>query len=268
MPMMNELIQFKHYVDSPRIEADYALGLAAKLERAAPADIEPHERQALDGVVTHADMVAEVRTQRERFSAPKIAPYRFAVTTAFTSLHDALVAISNVDPGVSDHGTRARAVIAKLFPVGVTFVKAAALPVWSEAKRILRRVDEEELADEIDALVGAALLANARKATRELADAVGVGEHVTETPRPGTLRDKLFAFRRALGAYGRALAAKVRDDDPASVERFLAAVAPIDELRVTTAPSDDEDLDVDEEDDVDADVVVAPTDGPAPVPAG
>jgi hypothetical protein len=47
-------------------------------------------------------------------------------------------------------------------------------------------------------------------------------------PSTTALQEALGRFGRAVGAYGRAMAATCDEDDPASVARFLKAMAPID----------------------------------------
>lgn len=242
-----EKIDFRSYTQGVGIAAPYAKTVASLLVNVAPKDLGEAERRALMRVVACADDVEEIRWERAQRAPARIAPLRNELVRSIAALHGALVAFATVPPTRGDRGTRAAKLLSGMFPEGTTFVRNDTPILWQDARLRLRWVDERSLTDEVAQVLGGPELLDAvRDATTEVGEALGVGTTAREVPSRDALRAARVAFIRATGAYGRALAASVDDDDPASVQRFLDAVAPLDEYRTTRTSAEDEE-DADEE---------------------
>jgi hypothetical protein len=240
------------------ITSGYARPLARRLENAAPDDADADERQALTSIAAIADHIKAIRWARASRAPSRVGMLRHALMRDVMRLHDVLYALSTLSPEHGSRGARGAVLLGAIFPDGTRFVTADAELGWDEtetrvAVMIARR-------DEIVEVVGGPELVAAIEASlRAMGDALGVGPTPREVPTRETLRAERKRLSLAIAAYCRLLSGKVRDDDAASVERFLRAVAPLDEYRVTRRITD---VDDDEEDREEELVTPAPT--PAP----
>ncbi|UJR81527.1 hypothetical protein [Sandaracinus amylolyticus] len=170
--------------------------------------------------------------ERDRFSSARVRPHRDAFINYWAALHELLVSKARLGTAFGDDGVRAQALLDAYFPEGVGFARLDAYAAWFEGQRRLDRMVEEYRLEEIGALAGAAMLTAVKKGTAALGEAIGVGRTArTEVPSATALQEALAKLSRAVGAYARLLAAKVDEEDAASIERFRRAVAPIDEYR-------------------------------------
>jgi hypothetical protein len=232
--MSTSEIIFSDYGRSVRCSAQSAAVLNARLHKVAPHDLNQDQKRALRVMGERADEVREVQALRERFGPAKMRPLLALFVNGFSAVYEGLVAASRVTLDVSDRGERATAVLNTLFADGVSFTQLDAESAWSEGARRLERIKVEGLKKEIDTLIGEDLLATAVKATAKLADAIGTGQ-VRPVPTTTALQESLSRFGRSVGAYGRAMAATVDEDDEASVDRFVKAMTPIDQHRAALA---------------------------------
>jgi hypothetical protein len=246
-------IIFRFYVDGVRVSARYVKSLAALLIKAAPPDKTPVESRRLDKVRSAAAEVDVVLNDRDRISSARVREPFLGFGSAFGALHASLVATSEVSDEESDRGARAAALLANLFPGGVSFTSLDARAAWAEGDRHLGRIRNEGLAEEVVALSGPDFLPSAIRATAALAEAIGVGETTVEVPSSTALLDAMRAFSKSVGSYCRALAAGVEDDDPASWARFRKAVGPIDEYRRLGRTLEEDGSEDGETDDLDID---------------
>lgn len=215
-----------------RASAQYAKPVARMLRNAAPPDITVEEKKALRTVEDLAEQVQDVLAERDRFSGARVRPYRDAFIKYWGALHDLLVARARLGADFGDEGVRSQALLDSYFAEGVAFLQLDAYAAWFEAQRRLDRMSEEEQLGELEAVAGPAMVQAIKKGTSALADAIGVGKVArNEVPSATAVQETMAKFSRAVGAYARLLAAKVDEENPASIERFRRAVAPIDEYR-------------------------------------
>ncbi len=260
-----ENVDFRNYTQGCGVAASYAKAVARQLVNASPADASDGERAALERAVAAADAIEAILWERTQRAPAQIAPLRTELARSASALFGALTSLSAIAQG--DRGARARAIVVGVFPDGVAFVQGDAYVGWSEATRRLGFVEERRLSAEIAAVLGGPeLLVQLEAATAALGAALGLGDTPRPITTPSALRSARQRYSRAVAAYCRVLAATVHEDDPASVARFMAAVAPLDEYRALHArtPAEDPDTDVDVAPPV---VVDAPVIEPAPAPA-
>ncbi len=221
-----------------RIPASKAGALGPLLEKSAPPDLTTVQRRRLDAVQREGENVEEVFGRRDDWGGANLQPLRQGLASAFGATDMALEAASMVPASVSNKAARAIKLRAKLLPDGREFTKQGAIPATLYARRVLARIEKRKLAAELKALIGPEYLKGMQRATDDLAEAVGLGESPRQTASANELTDAMAKFTKALQLYTRALAADVDDDDEASRQRFLSAVAPIDEIRVAYSTED------------------------------
>ena len=215
-----------------RAGAQYAKPVARMLRNAAPPDIAVEEKKALRVIESLAEQVQDVLTERDRFSGARVRPYRTAFINYWSALHDVLVGKARLGSEFGDQGERAQALLDTYFPEGVSFTLLDAYAAWFEAQRRLDRISDENQLQELEQIATAPMVQAIKKGTTELGEAIGVGKTARhEVPSATAVQETMAKFSRAVGAYARLLAAKVDEENPASIERFRRAVAPIDEYR-------------------------------------
>jgi hypothetical protein len=224
-------IAYSDHVRNVRCSAQSAASLAARLVLAAPPDLSPEQRAVLAAVGLRAEEVAAVQSERDRLGPARLRPVLSLYGNGWGAFHEALLAATRVPTDVSDRGARALAIADSLFPDGITFVQFESDAAWAEGKRRVDRVHKEGMKATIDELIGADYFAAAESVTAKLAEAIGTGRSAHVTPSSTALQEALGRFGRAVSYYARWLVHTCNEDDPASVERYLRAVAPIDQHR-------------------------------------
>lgn len=264
---MGDFIKFGDYVGGVRATSQTAAVLAARLEKAAPTDITTEEKNALRQVLATAREVHRVQSDRDRLAPAKLRPVLDDFVNDWSALADALVAHGRLSSSVSEEAPLAATLARSLFPDGVAFTQLPADRAWSEADRRLSRIETEELADDLERLIGAQFVEAVKQSTGRLANAIGTGPDAQPVASTTALAEALVKFGRAVGAYGRILAAHCDEEDDEAVARFLRAVAPIDQHRATMRPSHGRDHDEPEAEEPSSPGVTPPTPviGPFPV---
>lgn len=189
-----------------RCTAQAAALISARLHMAAPADIDAAQLRALALVAHRADLVMEVQSDRDRVGPTRLRPALSIYANGWSAFFEALIAASRVPVQVSDRGEKATAIVRSLFPDGISCTQLDAESAWSEGNRRLQRVIDEELAEQINQLIGTDFLATATTATAHLGDTIGTGQAPCRKTSTRALQ-ALTAFGRAVGGYGRATAA-------------------------------------------------------------
>jgi hypothetical protein len=228
---MTTYISFRSYADPLRISAQYATPVARLLVHSAPADITPEERVRLAAANALADEIGDVLYDRDRVSNARVRQPLSTFIAHMGAFHDVLLATATVSPTDSARAARAKELLDTFFPDGVSFTKLEAPAAWYEGERRMQQIEKRGLTEEIIGLTGPDFLPAARKATKDLGEAIGVGSVPRDQPAGRALQQKLARFSRKVGSYVRLLAAAVDEENEDSVLRFLKAVEPIDEYR-------------------------------------
>lgn len=128
----------------------------------------------------------------------------------------------------------AKAVSARLFPQGLRFINLPYPEQWAHCQRLLETIDnDEQLAADLDALVGEPILTELRAAQAAYGDALGITSERT-TPVVVPLIDRLNVVRAAIVGYALQIVA-MQDADPERIADARRALAPIDERRAREA---------------------------------
>ncbi len=256
------------YTNNARFNTRHCTALAIQLERVAPADLTADQRAALEAVGKRAAEVDEVRKTRQRLSPPALQAARHGTASAWSALHSALVAMATLPSELGPEAAEAERLDSSLFPEGTSFGLLDAVGLWSHSRVLLERIEEEGVRGRIESLVSPLLLRAVNRAHDQLGESIGVaGTSTVPTPSPRALLDASARFSYAVGAYARALSVGMEDTDEAALERFVAALSPIDALRVTGKADDDASGEESTEPVVSAPTTVVAAPAPAPVPA-
>ncbi len=238
------------------VAARRASGLVGQLERKAPPDLTPDQRRKLQIAKERADDCDDVIKARERVAPAAVRTSRNYVASAWSTLAGAIDATSTLPHEISPHGEEAKRISEALFSDGVSFAQLDSQESWTQSKRKLERIVEEGYEARIEALGHALFLANVRRAVAQLGEATGCagGPSASEAePSARALIDARTRFRAALSGYTRSLAVDVDETVPATVERFLQAVSPIDDVRAAARNGGDEEEPIEPDDELDTD---------------
>lgn len=143
------------------------------------------------------------------------------------------------------------------------FLKLPYTRQHAESDRRIELIDERELADEIDRLVGDRFLPALRAAHQACGDALGISKAVPLPAVAVLVVEPLRALTEALGRYALQLVA-LAHNDPDKHDAVVAALSPIDEFRAASGrrvTDDDEQDDVEDDED---DTLVTPASANAP----
>jgi hypothetical protein len=238
---MNQELEVGRYVGPIRVSARHVQHVAGTMEAAMPSDADAAEKAAMAEGKADATAVQEALNDRDRLSAGRVRPALLLFGTAWVVVFEIMSALARLGSDVSARAAKAQAMLALLFPEGITFVKEDAGAAWAAGQRRLDRIESEGLGPAIVELVGSDVLEAAKRATAGLREASGAGP----APRDqgAVVADRVASFTRHLAIYCRLLLAKLDETDPASVERFRRAVLPLDEYRASRRGSEtDEEL--------------------------
>ena len=239
------VIAFALYTDSLRVSAAFAKALAHALFYALPADADEREKAAAQLVVERGEAIDRILNARQNAGGSKAELAAFVA--CWGGMYDALVAKTRLPGDRSPTASLAAKILDEIFENKITFIRLPAAAAWADGDRRYDRIVELGLEDEIASCIGGEYLPAAHRATVALGEAIGTAKARPDAPGRTALADALTLFTRAVRRYCRILAAKVEEDDAASVERFRKAVLPIDEYRegVRARGGSEEDVDLD-----------------------
>lgn len=266
-----QIIDARNYVVAPRMNSTNAIVLAHRLVETAEADaaeerrvLDPTQLRLLGQVTRKVEGVKVVMRDRVLQKPEKLRPVVQPVTNVLIAMHGGLEAIARLPIDAGTRSKRAQRVLAIAFPEGTAFASGDAEAVWVAARHFLAIVDDQGLATEIGELIGPEFLELARHSVDALGTVLGVEKGARRLPGRSALSEALEKLGEAITRYSRQLVAELDEEDPASVERFLRLVAPLDAHRASYAGggnAGDEDLDGE----VDPLTPVSPTE-PVPPP--
>jgi len=269
------------YQRAPRGNIRSILSLARALAELAPREESPTVERTAAGL---EQMIAEAEdglTVRRRESAPTDSSDDLALDgcadALWAVLRNGLEALASFDhPGLdvvlATHGTpspvatavhdgqqqaaRARALAGRLFGTeGLAFTQRSYAEQVQSMGAILRVIDQDGLAGELDALLGPHLLVTLRACQAEYATMVE--SRLSRDDRKSTdlaqLRGRL---QRAISRYCSAVLTLLDEDQPGTLTQVLTALRPVDVHRAqrgsrstTAASGADDDTDDDDDDD-------------------
>lgn len=138
-------------------------------------------------------------------------------------------------PDATDKAARALTLRTTLFGnEGMAFLNESYASQWTIMDTMVKRIDQDKLAPEIDALCGPEFLAHIRKLMPRYERMVKSMMN-RETNSGQNLFDERNRLARAIVAYSTAVCATVDEEDPKTIERALLALRPLDIQRSSAA---------------------------------
>lgn len=247
---MSEAFNVVEYAVAPKVNAASAVPLARKLVAASMKGAPAAIRTPLRTLVASAEEIRVGRLKRRRL--PKSPDRQVANRVADN-------AVGRFEGRLRDYAglpveryllaTRARTVHTTLFSGGLAFLQADHQIQWNVTDELLTTIDEDDLGDFLDRVVGPEFLAEVRLAHAAHGQAFGITKALPTSEAPPSLAEPLSRFVTALAEYTLQLAALVASSTTeASVKAAArAALAPIDAFRAMQrskgeagAPDEDE----------------------------
>lgn len=263
---MTAAIDPNSYTRLPKLDVAGALSLAKMLLHRVPKASSPGARKAASAVeAALAELSTKWRHQVVPRSRKDVRPLARRLSAAWNALRDRLVTYEALPEGDEDL-VSAMAIHDLLLPDGLEFLKLSSARQHAQSERRIELIDERELDEEIDRLIGDRFLPLLRATHQAYGDALGISKAVPLPAVAVLVVEPLRALTEAIGRYALQLVA-LAHNDPEKHDAVVAALSPIDDFRAQAGRrvSGDDD---EEEDDVEDDVVdelVSPVPANTPV---
>lgn len=223
------------YVSPPRVNVPQAFALAIALLHALPkaAGAGVHRAAKVLNATTVALQV--LWSARER-SLTARKPFDKAVVdnrvdTAWGALKLRVSGYAMLPPALYPLAARADELDKSLFPRGMAFLKDAMEAEWAASDELLKRIDADKLAPEIDTIAGADFLVEIRAAHLEYGQALGITEAHAAVEGVEALLKPLRAVTQAIADYALQIVATVDREDEATIKVARDALLPMDRYR-------------------------------------
>lgn len=219
------------YAASPRIGVGSGSTLVDQLIHVAKDDPSPTIEASCKKLRKVVTTARAVNVEGVRVSATAVAAGDMVVdltadrrTKAMKLRLDAWVLLDD-----DDKAARATQVLARLFPKGLRFTKATFGVQDAEMRRILTEMKDPEIAAALDELVGEPFIKGFKKAAKAYTAMVKAMGGVVSSEVDQ--RSVVIAMQTAIVQHASRVLGELDDDDPESVERVRALLAPIDNFR-------------------------------------
>jgi hypothetical protein len=228
------------YTRAPIVTAASGAALARALASACPASLPANVQKArvrLERAVEDATAALSDRQRASGTVSDEDARLLDQETdTSWGALRGRLLAWTLLPTHRFSQSERAAALLARLFgPSGLTFLQSDYPTQSTVAEAIVRRIDEDGLAPEIDALAGPEFLAQIRHAHARYVAMVSARLQRQEAESSANLAAHARALQAAVVDYATKVCATVDPDDPATEETAALALRPIDAFREDSA---------------------------------
>lgn len=223
------------YITETRFNAVSAQLVITRLSRTAPTDLMPPERKLLRQMEAARKEVQRVREDRTSHAPAKVRPVLQRVNVAWGGFsHSVAASVSLLDDLGGVKRERAVRVQGSLFPeTGGPDLNVDAATAYVDAQARIERIASAGLEADVIAVVGREHYDAVITTTAELGEALGVGEAPRSLPNGTALASALRAASHAVAHYAWKLLGAVDSDDPATIDRFVNALAPLIEHKVS-----------------------------------
>jgi hypothetical protein len=223
------------YLRPPRLDVRQAFSLAVALLHALPKAAESGVRRSAKALRKATLALQVLWAARERAlkavkSVDKVAVDN-RVDTAWGALKMRISGYAMLPPAAYPISARAEALETTLFPDGMSFLKAPMDAEWAVSEQLLKRIDDDKLAVEIDAVAGPDFLIEVRAAHTAYGEALGITKAHTVPEDVAALLEPLRALVQAIGDYAIQIVASVDREDAASIKVARNALLPMDRYR-------------------------------------
>lgn len=225
---MNSVDLLSDYVRVPNVTVSLCVAMATELLTLVPEERDSAVEKAVVRLRTSLEALHGHWGARGAEAEPEVSAKSADQRTdcAWGALHSRLQAWTWL-PAEHPEPAQATQILRRLFPSGLTFLTLQYRAQWAEGDKRLRQIDQEQLGEQIDALVGPAFLAEVRVAQKLYGEALGIISPLPDAPSPVSLAGPLQELRRAIRHYALQVIARVDDNQPNSVEEALRILSPI-----------------------------------------
>lgn len=226
------------YLRAPIITVSSGITLADALVKGAPADAPANVKKAVKRLKATAEKARDDLSARNKalgvYKEEDSRDLDNEADRAWGAFRMRLQALAMLPGDRFPRAARAAELDALLFPEGTEFLKAEYTVQGPTMGAILRRIKDDDLADELDDLVGPELLKAIRHVqpryeamlTERLRRDKALGQNLLETTR---------GLQAAIVNYTTKLVATIDDDDAASIEAVRVALLPLTNFRDAAA---------------------------------
>lgn len=227
------------YLRPPRFDVRQGVALAIALLSALPAGApEGVKRTARD--LRKATVALQKAWSRRERAASKVKPGEKAkadrrIDAAWGALKMRLEAFGMLPLDTHPRAVRAQKLNAVLFPKGMGFLASQLDSEWSASEQILKRIADDELAVDIDAIAGPEFLAEVQAAHRVYGVVLGITQAIAPPEDVQPLLELLREVAAAMSDYTLQVLATVHRSKPETIAAVQQALHPLDRYRERAA---------------------------------
>ncbi len=235
MPNNAELFDHSLYMRAPVFSLATGISLARALLATVPTGMPAIVKKAAAQLAEHTDASESLWVQRQRvdLAASEVNTRAIDTTTdrAWMALRGRLDSCALLAVEDQPLAPRAAELVTILFGDGMTFLKATYAEQSATTSALLRRVDEDRLGKELDAICGPEYLRAVRRLQPQYEAMVA---SVLQREESGLdFNVQLRALGRAIVNYTIKVASTVADDDQKTIDRARTALRPLDNFRAS-----------------------------------
>lgn len=236
---MSELDAFDPslYVRAPVISLASGLTLGRALLSAQPSGLPASVKKASDGLRIVVDQAEASWLARQRASAGSSDINSRQVDQlsdqGWAALRGRIESYALLPSDEFPLAESAGQLLQILFPEGLGFLKLTYAEQAAHTAALLRRIDEDGLAKDLDAVCGPEFLRHVRTLQPRY-DAM-VQAQLTQRDGGPDLAGQVRALARAIVTYATRVAATVEDDDAKTLAKAREALRPLDQFRSQTS---------------------------------
>ena len=222
------------YVRAPIVTASTGATLALALAGACPKDAPANVKKAAKHLTAVATQAQEVLAERNRrlgtYSEEDSRALDNEADRAWGALRMRIEAMAMLNPAIFPKVKRAAELRTLLFAEGTEFLKEEYASQRTSMDALLKRIDDEKLEKDIDAIAGKEFLQAVRNVQPRY-DAM-VNERLRRDHATGTnLADSVRAIQAAIANYATKVIGTIEHDDPSTLEAARVALLPIANFR-------------------------------------
>ncbi|MEQ9077512.1 MAG: hypothetical protein RLP09_26860 [Sandaracinaceae bacterium] len=220
---------FSTYVTNTRFSAADGIVLGMQLITAAAGVDAPRPRKALGLVRREVVELQDITRGRLKPTGSVLRGIAARLGGGYVGARMILDGRARITTG--EEQVRVTSLRVRLLPQGTKFVTGEFAELYTTSENLLRRIEEQGLEGEIEALIGSEFLPFIEKQHAAFGEALGVGETAIDVPDSRAVATQITALANAIAAYGRAMVGWVDTEDEESLAAFQRAMAPLDRHR-------------------------------------
>jgi len=222
------------YLRPPRMSVRSGLSLCRTLLPLVPEVPDPRITKAASALALSADdLEAQWKAKKQPYNVDDVRPYDQRLDRAWAAIENILTQYQVFDAEDADRLLADR-LKQRLFPEGLEFLLLPYAEQHAESQRLVDLIEEEDLREELDRLVGENFIDQLLTAHQTYGEVLGIGTAGQPSPSPVSLNAPLRALAQAVTNYALQVLA-FGNSDPDNIAAARRALEPIDRLRRAVA---------------------------------